>query len=245
MTWTTPFTALSGLAITASGWNTSGRDNLSHLRALLADPSAANQLLVSTSAAAAGFSNPNGDAVLARGSITGNGASSAIGTGAINANRIKSGTFTAAQVAAKFTAASIVESVLATAVQGKLGFAGLIGLVRVAADVPSGWTIESNLAGRIPVGAGTTHSVTFTEDTAYGSSWSHTHTMGGHTHGVSGTTGATGTAPNSPKNGDNDWPTSSTGHTHAFSGTSDGDSSTSSSTAWTIPSRAYVYIRRD
>lgn len=245
MTWTTPFTAIAGLAITASGWNTSGRDNLLHLRALLADPSAANLLLVTTSASAAAFSTPSGDAVFTPGSMTGNAAGSAIGTGAIHANRLVAGTFDAAAVAAAFAAGAIAQEILAVAVQNKLIFAGLIGMVRTASEVPAGWTTESNLAGRIPVGAGTTFGVTYTEDTAYGTSWSHDHTMGGHTHGVSGTLPATGSAANNVEGDDNDWPTAAQSHTHTFSATSAGDSTTSSATSWVVPSRAYVYVRKD
>ncbi len=56
MTYTTPFTAVTGAVITSSGWNASARDNLLHLRALLPDPSGSGLTLVSTSATAAAFS---------------------------------------------------------------------------------------------------------------------------------------------------------------------------------------------
>lgn len=55
MTWTTPFTAVTGAVITASGWNASARDNLLHLRALLPDPAAANYWLQSSSVSGAAF----------------------------------------------------------------------------------------------------------------------------------------------------------------------------------------------
>lgn len=38
MTFTSPFTAVTGAIITAAGWNTSGRDNINHLRGIIPDP---------------------------------------------------------------------------------------------------------------------------------------------------------------------------------------------------------------
>lgn len=102
MTWTSPFTAVTGAVITAAGWNTSGRDNLNHLRALLPDPGAANRLLTASSTSAAAFSNPSGDTVLAAGSITGNSGTSAIGSGVIHGNRMIANTFDTTQVAHAF-----------------------------------------------------------------------------------------------------------------------------------------------
>ena len=56
MTYTTPFTAVTGAVITASGHNASVRDNILHLRSLLPDASGSGLTLVSTSATAAAFS---------------------------------------------------------------------------------------------------------------------------------------------------------------------------------------------
>lgn len=55
MTFTSPFTAVTGAVITAAGWNTSGRDNINHLRGLVPDAGAADYWLVSTSTTAAAW----------------------------------------------------------------------------------------------------------------------------------------------------------------------------------------------
>jgi len=48
---------------------------------------------------------------------------------------------------------------------------GLGGFFATAAGIPAGWTRYTNGDGRLLVGAGTTFSVTFTENTAVGSNW--------------------------------------------------------------------------
>lgn len=221
MTFTSPFTAVTGAVITAAGWNTSGRDNLSHLRAILPDPGAANKVLVSTSASAAAFAlllpdnmdsvdSPADDEVLTYDS----------GTGQFEWQAV---------------------SGLLTSVPSGMG-----AWVPTAAAIPSGFTRYSSLDGRIPVGAGTTFSVTFTENTNYGSSWQHDHTIG-HTHTYSGTTGAsqggTGYDEDEAGNGHN---TRDQDHNHQFSGTtSDSNNPNTGGASWVIPSRAVVFITKD
>lgn len=131
---------------------------------------------------------------------------------------------------------------------------GLVAMFRTAAAIASGWSRETDLDGRIPVGAGTTFSTTFTEATNYGSSWSHAHTDGGvHNHsgsslGVSGVTGAAqgGTAYDEDDTG-NGFNTRDASHTHdqgtldVSGNTANNSTTATSSDAWVIPSRAYVF----
>lgn len=58
---------------------------------------------------------------------------------------------------------------------------GLIGAFRTAAGIASGWSRFTDGDGRMLIGAGTTFSVTFTENTAVGSSWAHQHASTGLT----------------------------------------------------------------
>lgn len=130
---------------------------------------------------------------------------------------------------------------------------GLGAWVPTAAAIPAGWTRYSNLDGRIPVGAGTTFSTTYTENTNYGASWSHSHTDGGvHNHSgaplsVSGTTSGpagtntTGGVGNTSADGS---------HTHTYGASVAGNTANNSTTAtssdaWVIPSRAVVWITKN
>jgi hypothetical protein len=103
---------------------------------------------------------------------------------------------------------------------------GLIAAFRTAAAIASGWTRFTDGDGRLLVGAGTTFSVTYTQDTAYGSSWAHGHTVSFNT-GTSTTPGGSvqsgGASTADPQN-----------HVHPVSG------STADAT-WTPVARAVVY----
>lgn len=74
----------------------------------------------------------------------------------------------------------------------------------------AGWTRETTLDGRYPIGAGTTGTQTFAAGTAYGSTWAHnhgddhTHTTAGHDHDLGGHLHAIGSHTHTMKN-----------HTHA------------------------------
>jgi hypothetical protein len=127
---------------------------------------------------------------------------------------------------------------------------GLVAMFRTNAAIASGWTRETNLDGRIPVGAGTTFTVTYVENTAYGSSWSHAHTAPTHQHsgsslGISGNTGGPTDINGLAAAGGVNLPTTS--HTHdagsldVSGNTADGGGSATTSDAWVIPSRAYVF----
>ena len=109
---------------------------------------------------------------------------------------------------------------------------GVIAAFATAAAIAAGWSRYTALDGRIPVGAGTTFTVTYVEATNYGSSWSHSHTGPSHTHtgpshthtgpshthgstalSVAGNTGAEDTENGLGNNGGVNTP--AVGHTHA------------------------------
>lgn len=66
---------------------------------------------------------------------------------------------------------------------------GLIAMFRTAAAIPSGWTRETNMDGRIPVGAGTVGGVTFTEFANFGTTWTPSSGLGA-TNNVTATSSA-------------------------------------------------------
>jgi hypothetical protein len=130
---------------------------------------------------------------------------------------------------------------------------GLIALVTNAAAIPSGWSRETALDGRIPVGDGTTDSVTFTAENNYGSSWSHVHSGPSHTHpasalGVSGNTGGPSALNGLGNGGGTSVP--STTHTHDqgsldVTGTTDAaGTGATGSTSHQPMMRAYVYVKK-
>ena len=85
--------------------------------------------------------------------------------------------------------------------------------------------------GRFLIHDGTTFGVAFSAEGDYGSSW-------GHSHDVSITTGVpSATVPNVDQ-GTPILVAATLDHTHT-------GTSTSGTTSWTIPSRAYVYMRKD
>lgn len=106
---------------------------------------------------------------------------------------------------------------------------GLIGAFRTAAAIAAGWTRFTDGDGRLLVGAGTTFSVTYTQDTAYGSSWAHGHAISFNT-GTSTTAGGTvqagGSSSADPQN-----------HVHPVSGST-------ADTTWTPVARAVVWAQK-
>lgn len=130
---------------------------------------------------------------------------------------------------------------------------GLGAWVPTAAAIPSGWTRYTALDGRIPVGAGTTFTVTFTENTDYGASWGHVHSGPSHTHSgsdlsITGTTSGpsatntTGSTGNTSADGSH---THGVGSLDVAGNTAAGGTADTGSTSWTIPSRAVVWITKD
>lgn len=125
---------------------------------------------------------------------------------------------------------------------------GLIAAFRTAAAIASGWARcdgdsgRPELDGRIIVGAGTSFSVTYTEDTNGGSSWSHDHAAGAHTHGVTATGTSGGPSGTSTRlDGSNAVASDSHTHTLSVTGTAAAGSGNTAGTAWTIPHFVAVY----
>lgn len=221
MAFTSPPTAVTGAVIESADINVF-RDNDNWFNALVPAPTGADQLLRSSSTSAAGFVN-DGD-----------------GSG-IDADLLDG------QHGSYYATASGLAALEASAFPSGVG-----AWVRKASEIPTSFTRESALDGRIPVGAGTTFTVTYVEETNYGSSWSHGHTGGAHTHNASalGVSGNTGT-PSDTEAAGGSGSVAADGHKHNqgtidVTGTTDsGGAVATSSDAWTIPSRAVVWIRKD
>lgn len=207
---TVPPTAVTGGTVDASYTNIF-RDNSNWFDATCPAPGAADRVLFSTSGTTRAW-----------GTVT----ASRVQDGAINASVLGSGAVSTDKVAAL----AVTEAKLHSSVAVKLAYSGMVAWVRQVSEVPSGWSRESNLAGRLAVGAGTVFSVTWVAETDYGSSW-------GHRHDLSATSGTQSALTTDIKNGDNNWPTGPASHTHAFGGKTESDQ-------WTIPLRAAVHIRR-
>jgi hypothetical protein len=125
----------------------------------------------------------------------------------------------------------------------------------IVATIPAGWTRTTALNGRVPVGAGTTFSQTFSEGSSYGTSWAHQHT--GNSWGVSVTGSAVGgsgdvTGANSAAGQSAGTGTSRADdpHTHSLNGVNFSVSASGSaagdttSTAWMIPMFCVVWIHK-
>lgn len=129
---------------------------------------------------------------------------------------------------------------------------GLIALVTNAAAIPTGWTRESLLDGRIPVADDS--GSTFTSENNYGAAWSHVHTGPSHSHGasalgVSGTTAASGSTNGLGNNGGVS--VNTTGHQHTegtldVTGNTDAAGTGNTGSTSHMPlMRAYVYVKKD
>lgn len=278
MTWTSPFSATVGGTITAAGHNTSIRDNLNHLRALLPDAGAANYWLQSSATTTAAFvarvtalsaaiaeltsliipCNTSVTGTLtASGNVSSSGGggvfpggvvcASAGGTfaGAVSGTQLQSSIATGT---APLTVSSttVVTNLNADTVDGSHASAfalaaagvpsGLIAMVTNAAAIPSGWSRESGLNGRVPVGDDL--GVTFTSENNYGSA-THTHTAAAL--GISGNTGAPSATDGLGNGGGTTTPTAT--HTHN-QGTLDVTGTTDATSNLPL-ARAYVFVKRD
>jgi hypothetical protein len=189
----------------------------------------------------------------------------AIGNGQVTAPKISSVSGSAIQAGSIPTGAYGALSIDTAAIgngqvsAGKLASgvgavpAGLIAAFATdAARIAAGWNRYTALNGRMPVGAGTTFGVTFTEANNYGASWAHIHAscsygvaVGGTANGGSGdhTSGPTGTGTA----GGTGTTLADGGHYHTMAGVSMLVSATgsatgdSSSASWVIPSWAVVW----
>lgn len=210
MVFTIPPTAVVGAVVDEEYTNVFS-DNDNWFNGLLPAPGAANQVPISTSTSAAAWGFTDTPQI-----ANGAGTATTLGTGSVTS--------------AKFAAGNVTEGKLTGAVAELLLASGPIGWFRTAAEIPTGWTRESNLDGRMPVGAGTTFSTTFTEATNYGSSWSHLHAVAIDTGGplavIVNIEGGSQTEA-APQH-----------HTHAITGNT-------ASTAWQIPVRAVVFARKN
>ena len=113
---------------------------------------------------------------------------------------------------------------------------GLIGAFATNAAIAAGWSRFNSLDGRMPVGAGTTFSVTYAENTSYGSAWSHSgHAISGSIYINPASGGSVDYDEDEAGNGHN----VITGHVHGLSG---GYGVTGDS--WVIPSHAVVWAQK-
>lgn len=189
------------------------RNNDNYLNGLLQAPSAANQVPALIGSETGAWSKL---------------ATVSFQAGAAVTDKLADGAVTTVHLKDAGISAADLDSAAAAALMP----AGLVLLVRTAAEIPSGWDREDDLDGRLLINAGTTFSVTFGEASDYGSSWSHDHTFSITTGTPSATQGPT-IATITPQQTD----AASASHTHALSGTT-------GSSAWAIPVRAYVYMRK-
>lgn len=111
---------------------------------------------------------------------------------------------------------------------------GLIAAFATAAAIASGWARYTAADGRMLVGAGTTFTVTWVENTDYGSSWGHTHSDTGHGHGM----GAADDTETAASGGGE--VVAADGHEHSVSS----GTANISTTSWVIPSRAVVWAQK-
>jgi hypothetical protein len=206
-----PPTAITG-SVCGAAYTNAFSANDTWFNGVLPAPSGVGHVPISSGTSAAAWDYVN-SAQIAAGAITGN----VIATGAATTPKLAAGSVTLAK--------------LTPAVQLGLAATGMTAWVRKASEIPAGWPRETNLDGRLPVGAGTEFSVTYLEDTAYGASWSHQHSL---TDTSEATTGLT---PNL-KGDTGGWPASNSSHTHGVSGNT-------TASAWAIPMRAVVFVRKN
>src|SRR5678816_2836518 len=169
--WVNPPIVATGDFVTATLWNTYVRANGLHLRGLVPDASSASDVLTASSSTAGVWQKlltahiqdfAITTAKLQDLSVT----VDKIGNLAVTTGKIANATVTAAKLASDV---AIVP-------------AHLIAGFEHNSDIPAGWSRYTPMDGRLAVGAGSSFSVTFNEGNSYGSSWSHQHTGGAHTH---------------------------------------------------------------
>ena len=283
MVWTNPPIVATGDFVTAALWNTYIRANGLHLRGLLPDAASIGQALVSLSATSGVWGQIGtaqlfdtavttaklSDSAVTTAKIADSAATTnKINDGAVTTNKYADNSIsTAKYIDGSVTTSKYADNSISTAkyIDGSITAAklasgvgtvpsGLIAAFATAGAIASGWSRYTALDGRMPVGAGSTFSVTYNENTDYGSSWSHSHatTWTSHNHNASalGISGNTGNNSASGQRGGTGSSTADDPHTHGV-GTLDVTGSTddaggggSSSDAWVIPSRAVVWAQK-
>lgn len=128
----------------------------------------------------------------------------------------------------------------------------IVAAVPTAAQIPSGWSRETGLDGRVMVFDGTVFSNTFVENNSYGISWGHLHghaTTHSHPMAAAGVSGNTGGPSGTNTTGSTGNTSADGSHTHNqgsldITGSSDavGPGSTDA-TSWQFPARAYVPVK--
>ena len=210
MPFTTPPDATNGQPIASAHVNTL-RDNSIWFAGLLQGPESPFQVPVSegTGSARYGFLFPE-----------------SIEDGALETAKMVGGSVTTEKIAN----GAVTSTELDSAVTARLVPAVLIGWVRKASEIPSGWSREEHVNGRLMVGDDS--GTTFTAENNYGSSWAHSHT-------ASGTMSAENdTAADLDFADSGEWLTAAHPlHSHTMSGSS-------ASATWIPPSRAYVAVRK-
>jgi hypothetical protein len=247
MAYTAPFTAIAGNVITASGWNASGRDNLMALRSLLPDAASSGLALVSTGTASAAFGQIGADG-LASDSVT----TAKILDANVTAAKLADGAITEEKLDALDTPAN--NEVLAyDSGTGRLEWQSLSapltpfptgGIIafQTNAAITAGFSRVTDLNGRVPIMAGTSFSVTYTQDTDYGSSWSHNHASTGLTASGGVTGAADPNVGNLEFDGTGGVTAADDSHTHDSGAiTVDGNVA---NTAWVIPMYAVVWAKK-
>ncbi len=255
MTWTSPFTAVLGAVITSAGWNTSGRDNLNHLRALLPDAGGVGLPLVSLSGTTASFAQLTA-AGLATDSVTGQ----KILDGTVTADELANLTVTAVKIANGAIETAKLADDAVTPDKGGVPNGAVVWFETAAELTAAGanWQAYTAADGRLLVGAGASASAqTFVEATNYGSSWtpaigvsvSDSIAVSNGTLGVSGTVGAPVTVQSVDSVGVTT--VSANNHSHTWSGSITGSISRSGAaaiagtgTVWLPYMRAGVFGRK-
>lgn len=136
----------------------------------------------------------------------------------------------------------------ATVVASKVP-SGAIVMHRQASEIATGWTRESSMDGRIPVGDGSTFSQTFVQGTNYGADWTPSAGLGisNTMSATSSAVAASGSATQATGSATATLTTNVPTHTHPAPTITLGGSVsiTGASSAWLPPMRSVVYARKN
>jgi hypothetical protein len=247
VTYTTPFTAVTGATIASADWNTSARDNIIHLRALLPDAASSGQVLVSTATTTAAFGTVAADGLASDAVTTAKILDANVTTAKLAAESVTEAKLDALdspadnEILTYDSATARLEWQAASALITGFPASGILAFATAAA-IASGFSRYTAADGRFLVGAGTSFSVTYTENTAYGSSWSHQHAATGLTATGANTGAASTTQANLKTVSPQEEAAAGTDHVHPAGAITMGGNT--ANTAWTIPSYAVVWAQK-